>query len=150
MRTAAITRMLRKSVHDRVTTGSTHRTVRNTDVSGAGGGGTLTSFMNGSSQLSALMLTSTETALRAGWAFALAIVALWIADRLKPASPRKPIPVRVDQKPTPLYQEPGRDDKRNAVLRLGGGAVVVGALVACLVAFVAAIALELLTGLLGN
>ncbi len=96
------------------------------------------------------MLSSTETALRAGWAFALAVVALWIADRLKPASPRKPIPVRVDQKPTPLYQEPGRDDKRNAVLRLGGGAVVVGALVACLVAFVAAIALELLSGLLGT
>lgn len=95
-------------------------------------------------------MTSTETALRAGWAFALAIVALWIADRLKPASPRKPISVRVDQKPTPLYREPEREDKRNAVLRLGGGAVVVGALAACLVAFVAAIALELLTGLLGN
>lgn len=107
-------------------------------------------FMNGSAELSALMLSSTETALRAAWAFALAIIALWIADRLKPASPRKPIPVRVDQKPTPLYQEPRRDDKRSALLRLGGGAIVVGALVACLVAFVAAIALEVLAGLLGG
>lgn len=97
-----------------------------------------------------MMMSSTETALRAGWAFALAIVALWIADRLKPATPRKPVPVRVDQKPTHLYQEPERDDKRNALLRLGGGAVVTGALVACLLAFVAAIALELLGGLLGN
>lgn len=131
-------------------TGKTHRTVRSAEASREGGGGTLRSFMNGSSLFSAMMMSSTETALRAGWAFALAIVALWIVDRLKPATPRKPIPVRVDQKPTPLYQEPHRNDKRNAILRLGGGAVIVGALVACIAAFIAALALEVLGGLLSG
>lgn len=97
-----------------------------------------------------MMMSSTETAVRAGWAIALALVALWIVDRLKPATPRKPIPVRVDHRPTPLYQEPGRQEKRNALLRLSGGAAVAGALIACTVAFVAAIALELLGGLLSG
>jgi hypothetical protein len=77
-------------------------------------------------------------------------VALWIIDRLKPATPRKPIPVRVDQKPTPLYQEPEKQQRRNAFARLTGGAIVLGALIACVIGFAAAIALEVLGGLVGN
>jgi hypothetical protein len=100
--------------------------------------------------LSTMMMSSTGTALRAGWAIALAVVALWIIDRLKPATPRKPIPVRVDQKPTPLYQEPDRQHRRNAIARLTGGAVLLGALIACVLGFAAAIALEVLGGLVGN
>ena len=100
--------------------------------------------------LSTMMMSSTGTAIRAAWAFALALVALWFIDRLKPATPRKPIPVRVDQKSTPMYQEPERQQRRNAILRLSGGAVLLGALVACIVGFAAAMALELLGGLLGN
>ncbi|MGA0116780.1 MAG: hypothetical protein ACO3JF_00145 [Ilumatobacteraceae bacterium] len=100
--------------------------------------------------LSTMMMSSTGTAVRAGWAIALAFVALWIIDRLKPATPRKPIPVRVDQKPTPLYQEPERQQRRHAFVRLTGGAVILGALIACVLGFAVAIALEVLGGLVGN
>lgn len=96
------------------------------------------------------MMSSTGTAIRAGWAIALALVALWCIDRLKPATPRKPIPVRVDQKPTPLYQEPDRQQRRQAIARLTGGAVILGALIACVVGFAVAIALDVLGGLVGN
>lgn len=138
-------------VHDNVMTGKAQRKVRGFAVRGVGGRGTLSSFMNDSVYvLSTMMMSSTGTALRAGWAIALALVALWIIDRLKPATPRKTIPVRVDQKPSPLYQEPERQQRRNAILRLSGGAVLTGALIACIIGFFAAIALELLGGLLGN
>jgi hypothetical protein len=151
MRTAAITKMVNKMVHDNVMTGKAQRKVRGFAVRGVGGRGTLSSFMNDSVYvLSTMMMSSTSTALRAGWAIALALVALWIIDRLKPATPRKTIPVRVDQKPSPLYQEPERQQRRNALLRLSGGAVLTGAFVACIIGFFAAIALELLGGLLGN
>lgn len=138
-------------VHDNVMTGSAQRNVeRRADFCG-GGRGTLSSFMNNSVfMLSTMMMSSTGTAVRAGWAIALAFVALWMIDRLKPATPRKPIPVRVDQKPTPLYQEPERQQRRNALARLTGGAIVLGALLACVIGFAAAIALEVLGGLVGN
>ena len=77
-------------------------------------------------------------------------MALWFIDRLKPATPRKPIPVRVDQTPTPLYQEPDRHQRRQAIARLTGGAVILGALSACVVGFAVAIALDVLGGLVGN
>ena len=96
------------------------------------------------------MMSSTGTAIRAGWAIALALVALWCIDRLKPATPRKSIPVRVDQKPTPLYQEPDRQQRRQAIARLTGGAVILGALIACVIGFAVAIALDVLGGLVGN
>lgn len=132
-------------------TGSTQRNVGIPAVFCGGGRGTLSSFMNNSVfMLSTMMMSSTGTAIRAGWAIALAVVALWIIDRLKPATPRKPIPVRVDQKPTPLYQEPDRQQRRNAMVRLTGGAVLLGALIACILGFAAAIALEVLGGLVGN
>lgn len=143
--------MLNKMAHDNVMTGSTKRSERSPEGAGVGGSGTLSLFMSDSVYvLSTMMMSSTGTAIRAAWAFALALVALWIIDRLKPATPRKPIPVRVDQKSTPMYQEPERQQRRNAILRLSGGAVLLGALVACIVGFAAAMALELLGGLLGN
>lgn len=143
--------MLNKMAHDNVMTGSTKRSERSPEGVGVGGSGTLSLFMSDSVYvLSTMMMSSTGTAIRAAWAFALALVALWIIDRLKPATPRKPIPVRVDQKSTPMYQEPERQQRRNAILRLSGGAVLLGALVACIVGFAAAMALELLGGLLGN
>ena len=90
--------MVNKMVHDNVMTGKAQRKVRGFAVRGVGGRGTLSSFMNDSVYvLSTMMMSSTSTALRAGWAIALALVALWIIDRLKPATPRKTIPVRVDQ-----------------------------------------------------
>lgn len=131
--------------------GSTQRKVGKPAVFCDGGRGTLSSFMSNSVfMFSTMMMSSTGTTLRAGWAIALAFVALWIIDRLKPATPRKPIPVRVDQKPTPLYQEPEKQQRRNAFVRLSGGAIVLGALIACLLGFAAAIALEVLGGLVGN
>lgn len=138
-------------VHDNVMIGRTTRKERLPEGEGVGGSGTLLLFMNDSVYvLSTMMMSSTGTAIRAGWAFALALVALWIIDRLKPATPRKPIPVRVDQKSTPMYQEPERHQRRTAILRLSGGAVLLGALVACIVGFTAAVVLELLGGLLGS
>lgn len=93
-------------------------------------------------------MSSTDIALRAVWVVALALVALGAIDRMKPATPRRPIPVRVDNKPTPLYKEPDRQQRRRALLQLSGGAVVVGALLATLAGFLLAILLEVVGGLL--
>jgi hypothetical protein len=93
-------------------------------------------------------MSSTDIALRALWVFALALVALAAIDRMKPATPRRPIPVRVDNKPTPLYKEPDRHHRRRALLQISGGAVVVGALLATLAGFLLAILLEVVGGLL--
>ena len=83
-----------------------------------------------------------------GRALALALVALGAIDRMKPATPRRPIPVRVDNKPTPLYKEPEREQRRRALLQLSSGAVILGALIASLAGFLLAILLEVLGGLL--
>lgn len=99
---------------------------------------------------SVTMMSSTGNAFRAAWAFLLAIVALWIIDRLKPAAPRKPIPVRVHHSATPLYSPPPPQQKRSALARLAGGAIVIGALLAIAVAFLGAITLEIMSGLLGG
>jgi hypothetical protein len=93
-------------------------------------------------------MSSTDIALRAVWVVALALVALGAIDRMKPATPRRPIPVRVDNKPTPLYKEPDRQQRRRALLQISGGAVVVGALLATLAGFLLAILLEVVGGLL--
>lgn len=93
-------------------------------------------------------MSSTDIALRAVWVVALALVALGAIDRMKPATPRRPIPVRVDNKPAPLYKEPDRQQRRRALLQLSGGAVVVGALLATLAGFLLAILLEVVGGLL--
>lgn len=99
---------------------------------------------------SILATTATGTAVRAMWVLALALVVLWLIDRMKPATPRRPIPVRVDNNKAPLYREPERPQKLRALANLSGGSVVFAALLACVVAFLAAVALELVGGLLGN
>ena len=79
---------------------------------------------------------------------ALALVALAFIDRMKPATQRRTATVRVDNKPTPLYKEPVRQQRWRALVNLSGGAVIVGALLACLIGFLLAMALELVGGLL--
>ena len=93
-------------------------------------------------------MSSTGVALRALWVVALALVALAAIDRMKPATPRRPIPVRVDNKPTPLYKEPERHQRLRALMQLSGGAVILGALLATLAGFLFAIVLEVVGGLL--
>lgn len=82
------------------------------------------------------------------WVIVLALVALAAIDRMKPATPRRPIPVRIDNKATPLYREPDRDHRRRAILQLSAGTVVLGAMVASLLGFFFAILLEVVGGLL--
>lgn len=114
-----------------------------------GGRGTLLSVMfSVVSSVSVLSMSATDIALRALLVFALALVALGAIDRMKPATPRRPIPVRVDNKPTPLYKEPEREQRRRALLQLSSGAVILGALIASLAGFLLAILLEVLGGLL--
>lgn len=114
-----------------------------------GGRGTLSLFMSSSfiSQ-SLLSVSTTGTAVRAVWVVALALLALWIVDRMKPATPRRPIPVRVDNKLTPIYREPDQHQRRKAIFNLSAGAIILGALIACIVGFMLTIALELVGGLL--
>jgi hypothetical protein len=97
---------------------------------------------------SLLSISATGTGVRAVWVMALALLALWIIDRMKPATPRRPIPVRVDNKLTPLYREPDQQQRRKAIFNLSAGAIVLGALIACIVGFMLTIALELVGGLL--
>lgn len=86
--------------------------------------------------------------LRAALAIALALVALAVIDRMKPATPKRPIPVRVVHKPTPVYREPNRQQRSRAVASLSGGAVLAGAIAACILGFMLTIALEIVGGLL--
>lgn len=97
-----------------------------------------------------LATSATGTALRALWVLALAFLVLWMVDRMKPAAPRRTIPVRVDRTRAPLYREPERPQRVRALANLTGGSVVVAALLAFFLAFLAAIALEVVGGLLGN
>ncbi|CAB4637152.1 MAG: hypothetical protein F2612_03575 [Actinobacteria bacterium] len=97
---------------------------------------------------SLLSISTSGVGVRAVWVMALALLALWITDRMKPATPRRPIPVRVDNKLTPLYREPDQQQRRKAIFNLSVGALVLGALIACIVGFMLTIALELVGGLL--
>jgi hypothetical protein len=135
--------------HEIVNIGSATRSDRTPDDGDGGGRGTLFSFMSSSIISFSLLSTSaTGTTVRAIWVVALALVALAFIDRMKPATQRRTATVRVDNKPTPLYKEPERQQRWRALANLSGGAVIVGALVACLVAFLLAIVLELVGGLL--
>lgn len=100
------------------------------------------------STLSLISMTATGATIRAIWIIALAGAALAAIDRMKPATPRRPIAVRVDQKPTPIYREPDRTHRIRAMLQLSGGAIVLGAFVACVFGFMIAVALEFVGGLL--
>jgi len=96
-----------------------------------------------------VLATSTSgTTVRALWVIALALVALGAVSRMKPATPKRPATVRVDQKPAPLYREPGRSQWKRAAALLTGWSVVLGALLACLAGFALALALNLVGDLL--
>ena len=114
------------------------------------GGGTMSSIMFAVSSFSnaVLSLSAEGTGVRALWVVALAFVALAAIDRMKPATRRRPVPVRVDHKVTPLYREPDRQHRMKAAAGLSGVAVVTGAVVACVLGFLLAIALDVVGGLL--
>lgn len=106
-------------------------------------------FMFASVSFSSILSTTAESmGLRALLAVALAFVALAVIDRMKPATPKRPIVVRVDQKPVPLHREPDRQHRARAAATLSAGAVVVGTIAACILGFLLTIALELVGGLL--
>jgi len=111
--------------------------------------GTVELFMSSSIfSLSLLAVSADGAAIRAIWVVALALVALAAIDRMKPATPRRPVVVRVDNKPTPLYREPENEQKWRSLAKLSGGALVLGALIACIIGFMLAIALDVVGGLL--
>ena len=150
MRTVAITRIVSITNHEIVTNGTaitSRRAASSGDAGISGGGrGTLGSVMFVS--LTVLATSSTGTAVRALWVVALALVALGTVSHMKPATPKRPAVVRVDQKPTPLYREPDRSQWKRSLAMLAGGSVVLGAIIACLAGFALAIALSLVSGLL--
>ncbi len=82
-------------------------------------------------------------------ALACAVVAMILATKSKPATSHQMRVVRVDRRSAPLYQPPAPDERWKSLGRLGGGAIVGGAVLACLLGFAAAIFLGLLNGLLG-
>ena len=99
--------------------------------------------------VSSILASTAETAgLRALVAVALAVIALVMIDRMKPATPKRPIPVPVERRATPLYTEPERHDRLRSAASLSAGAVVAGAVVACVLGFLLAITLEFVGGLL--
>lgn len=131
--------MTDKISHDSVRSGNatynrrTDPPFRDEEVAiGVGGGkGTLESVMNLLASLS-----GTDVTVRAAWVVACALVALAVISRMKPATPRRPAVVRVDQKPTPLYKEPQKNRKWQSAGYLSAGSLVVGAVIACVIAFV--------------
>lgn len=98
--------------------------------------------------VSLLSTSSTGTAVHALWVVALAFVALGAVSRMKPATQKRPVAVRVDQKPTPLYREPERGQWKRSLAVLAGGSVVLGALLASLAGLALALVLNLVGGLL--
>jgi hypothetical protein len=96
-----------------------------------GGKGTLGSVMNVFASLS-----GTDVTVRAAWVVACAVVALAVISRMKPATPRRPAVVRVDNKPTPIYKEPAKNRKWQSAGFLSIGSLAMGAVIACVVAFI--------------
>ena len=135
--------------HDRVISGKANPSPRNGALRRGGTGGTIGLFMSTSILSSSLFaITATGAGARAVWVVALALVALAFIDRMKPATPRRTAVVRVDNKPTPLYTEPERDQKWKTLASLSGGAIILGALLACILGFLFTIAFEFVGGLL--
>lgn len=93
-------------------------------------------------------VTAADTTVRAVLAVALAVLALAAVDRMKPATPRRPIPVRVDERAAPLWREPDRNGRLRAAGNLGIGSLLAGAVLACVLGFALAITLEVIGGLL--
>lgn len=82
-------------------------------------------------------------------ALACAVLAMILATRAKPATSDQLRVVRVERRPAPLYRSTAPDERWKSLGRLGGGAVVGGAVLACLLGFAVAMFLGLLNGLLG-
>jgi hypothetical protein len=103
--------------------------------------------MNASIFLSSIFAVTAQGAgARAVWVVAFAFLALACIDRMKPATPRRT--AVVDNKPTPLYKEPAREQKWRALANLSAGAILLGALLACIAGFLLTIAFEFVGGLL--
>ena len=135
--------------HDTVIRGNAIRNPRIDAGRRGGAGGTIVLFMSASIFLSSIFaITATGAGARAVWVVALAFLALAFIDRMKPATPRRTAVVRVDNKPTPLYREPENEQKWRSLAKLSGGALILGALIACIVGFMVAIALDVVGGLL--
>ena len=141
--------MPNNTTQDNVIRGRANPSPRNGAGRRGGTGGTIMLFMSTSILSSSLFaITATGAGARAVWVVALAFIALAFIDRMKPATPRRTAVVRVDNKPTPLYAEPERDQKWKSLASLSGGAIVLGALLACILGFLFTIAFEFVGGLL--
>ena len=141
--------MPNNTTQDNVIRGRANPSPRNGAGRRGGTGGTIVLFMSTSILSSSVFaITATGAGARAVWVVALAFIALAFIDRMKPATPRRTAVVRVDNKPTPLYAEPERDQKWKSLASLSGGAIVLGALLACILGFLVTIAFEFVGGLL--
>ncbi len=141
--------MPNNTTQDNVIRGRANPSPRNGAGRRGGTGGTIMLFMSTSILSSSVFaITATGAGARAVWVVALAFIALAFIDRMKPATPRRTAVVRVDNKPTPLYAEPERDQKWKSLASLSGGAIVLGALLACILGFLFTIAFEFVGGLL--
>ncbi len=141
--------MPNNTTQDNVIRGRANPSPRNGAGRRGGTGGTIVLFMSTSILSSSVFaITATGAGARAVWVVALAFIALAFIDRMKPATPRRTAVVRVDNKPTPLYAEPERDQKWKSLASLSGGAIVLGALLACILGFLFTIAFEFVGGLL--
>lgn len=138
-----------RSNHDNVSNGKAQYNARVRDDVRSSMGGTLSEVMSATVSLFSMLSTSaTGVAVRAVWVIVLALVALAAIDRMKPATPRRPIPVRVDNKATAIYREPDRNQRRRAMVQLSVGSLVLGGILASLIGFAFAILLEVVGGLL--
>ena len=135
--------------HDTVISGRAKPSPRIGAGRRGGTGGTIELFMSMSILSSSVFaVTATGAGMRAVWVVALALIALAFIDRMKPATPGRRVVVRVGNKPTPLYAEPERDQKWKALANMSGGAIIFGALLACILGFLFTIAFEFVGGLL--
>jgi hypothetical protein len=98
---------------------------------------------------SVLSVTAEQTAIVALLVVVGAFWALRAVDRLRFPVGRRPVPVPVEQLETPLHREPEPAQRLRAAGKLGGGAVLAGALAAVIIAVVLALALQVVGGLLG-
>lgn len=141
--------MANNTNHDSVTSGNAIPRPRIGARWGRGTGGTIELFMSTPILSSSLFaITANGVGVRALWVVILALTALAFLDRMKPATTRRAVMIRVDNKPAPLYSESEQDQKWKVLTRLSGGAIILGALIACILGFIFTIAFEFVGGLL--
>ncbi|MSO59527.1 MAG: hypothetical protein EXQ63_04300 [Ilumatobacteraceae bacterium] len=76
------------------------------------------------------------------------LIALAWISRSKPATSGRQIKVRLDDQPTPLYVEPLPRRRLRTSAALGGGSIVAGAVVACVISFILVALFSAITSLL--